>query len=252
VNAYSYKDAERAHFDRLAEDIGAVWWGSVTAAGIQRLRRRARAIADLLPALNTSGPRLFELGCGTGALTEHLAAVLPTVVMTCCDISPKTVEIARQRLIKHPRITFVEGDAENTGLPSGHFHLTVGNSVLHHLNAERALRECYRLLSPGGVLWFSEPNMLNPQIALEKNVRAIGRWLQNSEDETAFFRWSLARLLRDIGFVDIKVIPYDFLHPGVPASLWRLLNALGYFLEGLPVIREFAGSLIVQARKKEP
>jgi hypothetical protein len=62
----------------------------------------------------------------------------------------------------------------------------------------------------------------------------------------------LARLLRDIGFVDIKVIPYDFLHPGVPASLWRLLNALGHFLEGLPVIREFAGSLIVQARKKEP
>ena len=252
MDAHNYKQAERAHFDRLAEDIGAVWWGSVTVAGVQRMRRRARAIADLVPALKVSEPRLFELGCGTGALTEHLAEILPMVTMTCCYISPKTIEIARQRLSNHPRITFVEGDAENTGLPSGHFNLTVGNSTLHHLNAERALRECHRLLCPGGVLWFSEPNMLNPQIALEKNVRVVGRWLQNSEDETAFFRWRVARLLRDIGFIDVEVTPYDFLHPGVPASLWRPLNALGYLLERLPVIREFAGSLIVQARKAKP
>ena len=35
--------------------------------------------------------------------------------------------------------------------------------------------------------------MLNPQIVIEKKINFIGRILQNSPGETAFFRWQIAK-----------------------------------------------------------
>ena len=59
---------------------------------------------------------------------------------------------------------------------------------------EEALRDIYRVLKPGGTIYFTEPNMLNPQIAMQKNIPWIKRKLGDSPDETAFFRWPLRRL----------------------------------------------------------
>ena len=71
------------------------------------------------------------------------------------------------------------------------FDSVVGSSVLHHLEIKEALRDIYRVLKPGGTIYFTEPNMLNPQIAIQKNIPWIKRKLGDSPDETAFFRWSL-------------------------------------------------------------
>ena len=111
------------------------------------------------------------------------------------------------------------------------------------------LAEVRRVLRPGGWIWFSEPNMLNPQIALEKNVGLVGRWLQNSPDETAFVRYSLTRRLRRAGFADVTVRPYDFLHPGLPGALLRPVRAVNVVLERTPLLREIAGSLEIVARQ---
>ena len=113
--------------------------------------------------------------------------------------------------------------------------------------SKKALSEAYRVLRPGGVLWFSGPNMLNPQVALEKNDRVIGRWLQNTEDETAFFRWQLSDTLQKTGFSSVSVQPYDFLHPLVPAPLVGAMTRVGSFIEQVPVLREISGSLLITA-----
>ena len=39
--------------------------------------------------------------------------------------------------------------------------------------------------------------MLNPQIAIQKNIPWVKRKLGDSPDETAFFRWPLRRLLEE-------------------------------------------------------
>ncbi|MBN9419840.1 MAG: class I SAM-dependent methyltransferase [Candidatus Eremiobacteraeota bacterium] len=237
----SRQDREREHFDQLAGESGEIWWGSTTYAGKRRLQRRADLIAAFLKGRGT-GLAVLELGCGTGALTQYLLERL-SVELTACDISPVTVERIRERYGAYPNTHFLAADATNLDVPAGSFDVVLGNSVLHHLPLEPALREIHRVLKPGGVLWFSEPNMLNPQIALEKNVRFIGERLQNSEDETAFFRWSLARKLRSQGFAQVQVRPYDFLHPIVPAPLVPLAAGLGELLEATPLLREIAGSL---------
>jgi hypothetical protein len=91
--------------------------------------------------------------------------------------------------------------------------------------------------------------MLNPQIAIQKNIPWIKRKLGDSPDETAFFRWPLWRLLERTGYRDVRIDPFDFLHPKTPAALIDHVKAVGRFLEKVPVISEFAGSLYIRAIK---
>jgi hypothetical protein len=91
--------------------------------------------------------------------------------------------------------------------------------------------------------------MINPQILIEKNVRFIGKRLQNTEEETAFFRWPLRRQLVQVGFSKVSVQPFDFLHPAAPKSLIGATSAIGALLEKVPFAREFAGSLLITAVK---
>jgi len=59
----------------------------------------------------------------------------------------------------------------------------------------------------------------------------------------------LRRLLRETGFRDIRIDPFDFLHPKTPLPLVNGLNAIGRFLENVAVVSAFAGSLYVRAIK---
>jgi SAM-dependent methyltransferase len=145
-------------------------------------------------------------------------------------------------------VTFRVAPAERLGVPDGSLDVVCAVAVLHHLDWPAALREARRALRPGGLLWLSEPNMLNPQVALQCHIPALMRYIEGTPDETAFVRWSLARDLRDAGFRDVEVRPFDWLHPSVPGPLIGLGRATSALLERLPLVREAAGSLEVVAR----
>ena len=98
----------------------------------------------------------------------------------------------------HRYAVVTAADVEALPFRSGAFDAVVGNAVLHHLRLDRAVPELLRVVRPGGAICFAEPNMLNPQVFLERNVRWIGRLLDNSPGETAFVRW---RLRRELGGV---------------------------------------------------
>jgi hypothetical protein len=91
--------------------------------------------------------------------------------------------------------------------------------------------------------------MMNPQIMLQKNIPCIKRKLGDSPDETAFFKGQMKRLLRNAGFIEIRVVPFDFLHPSVPPRFIRTVSAMGNTAERIPLLRSIAGSLFITARK---
>ena len=91
--------------------------------------------------------------------------------------------------------------------------------------------------------------MLNPQIALQKNVPAVKKRLGDSPDETAFFRWPLRRLLERTGFRDVRVTPFDFLHPRCRKRWIPFVQKFGHGIENTPLLREIAGSLYIRATK---
>jgi ubiquinone/menaquinone biosynthesis C-methylase UbiE len=189
---------------------------------------------------------VLELGCGTGSFTRELARSGADVV--AIDVSPELLEIARVNC-SAPNVQYQIQNAYALSYSEGVFDSVVGSSVLHHLEIKVALRDMYRVLKPRGTIYFTEPNMLNPQIAVQKNVPWIKRKLGDSPDETAFFRWSLRRLLEQTGYRDVRIDPFDFLHPKTPVALIERVNAFGRFLESVPVISEIAGSLYVRAVK---
>ncbi len=104
-----------------------------------------------------------------------------------------------------------------------------------------------RLLKPGGIMSFAEPNMLNPQIFLERNFRRLFSYI--SPDETAFIRWILKNRLSKIGFQEIEIKPLDWLHPAVPENLIKLISNIEWTLDRIPLVKEFAGSLYIRAKK---
>ena len=98
-------------------------------------------------------------------------------------------------------------------------------------------------------MMFTEPNMMNPQVALVKNVPSIKRRVGDSPDETAFFRWQIAKKIRAHNFVDVSAEPFDLMHPQTPSGLLNLTERLTIMLEKFPLLREVAGSLIIQCMK---
>lgn len=124
------------------------------------------------------------------------------------------------------RVKFLEARFEQCD-QIGPFDAVIGSSVLHHLDIKPALATIYKLLKLNGILSFAEPNMLNPQIAIQKNISWIKRKMGDSPDETAFLRSDISRLLSSAGFIDIKVSPFDWLHPATPPKLINSINKMG-------------------------
>ncbi len=225
----------------LKNDAGDIW-GWETPAGKKRWARRS----GMLTSHIRPGMKILEIGCGLGYFTKELART--GALITAIDVSPDLLDAARVK-IKQDNVTFKEEDAASLTFADNSFDSIVGSSVLHHIDIDEALKELHRVLRPGGTLCFTEPNMLNPQIALQKNIPYLKKRLGDSPHETAFIRWGLKKKLAKYGFKDIVIRPFDWLHPGLPENLIPAIERIGYLLEEVPIVREFSGSIVVRCRK---
>ena len=235
---------EILHGKKLANSDPEHVWGWSTPAGKIRARRRAELIisgAGLMPGL-----RVLEIGCGTGNFTEMFAKTGSFLVAV--DISHDLLEIARARNLIPERVQFLKKRFEDCDV-DGPFDAIIGSSILHHLDIKLSLIKIFELLKTGGIMSFAEPNMLNPQILMQKNIPWLKKRLGDSPDETAFVRWILYRHLLKAGFEKIEITPFDWLHPATPVSLIQAISRVGCLLESIPIIREFSGSLYIKCQR---
>lgn len=235
---------EVQHGRKIASNAVNIWgWG--TPAGKVRADRRASYFirhGDI-----TAGKKVLEIGCGTGEFTKRIAQTGADI--TAIDISPDLLEIAR-KTIPNATVGFHIQNVEKLDFEDGSFDVVIGSSILHHLNLNPALKEIYRVLKIRGGVVFTEPNMLNPQIWLERNIPIIRKLTNNSSDETAFVRWRLKKELKNLGFNNVSIRPFDFLHPFTPSMLIPFISNIGNFVEKIPYAREIAGSLLIYASKE--
>lgn len=101
---------------------------------------------DLIPLLDPKpGERILDLGCGTGQLTEKLAALGAQVVGL--DSSPEMVAQARQN---YPKLTFVLADARTLSFEAP-FDAVFSNAALHWIReADAVVSSVAGALRPGG------------------------------------------------------------------------------------------------------
>jgi len=95
--------------------------------------------------------RVLDVACGTGLLLEMLANRPGEAELFGVDRVPAMLEVAKQRLGQ--RATLPEGDAENLPFDDAAFQLVTCTSAMHYfVDADAALREMRRVLSPSGNL----------------------------------------------------------------------------------------------------
>ncbi len=109
--------------------------------------------------LDLEGKRILELGCGAAWMTRELMQ----------QFRPRHFLATEVDRIQHeknlclddlPGVEFRLGGAESIAAPDGSFDAVFMFKSLHHVPMDRlddALSEIHRVLTPGGIAYFSEP-----------------------------------------------------------------------------------------------
>ncbi len=191
--------------------------------------------------------RVLDLGCGSGALGEHLSVTLGCI---CDGITISPAEAAHAR----PHYRRIEiADLETVNLPQlfegQRYDAIVCADVLEHLRyPEHLLQECLGLLAPDGQLLFSVPNASYAGLTLELmhgEFRYRPEGLMDQTHLRFFTRRSLCRILQEHGWEintlqalrrelwdsEFKRTP-DSLPPSVARYLLSLPDALSYQFVG--------------------
>lgn len=205
---------EGEYFDTLVEEHGD--FNPFTDRGWRTLQRRFARVSA-----GAEGLRLLDIGCGTGNSRRVYAGQVRGYIGI--DLSFGAVQAARGR---HPDADWLHADG--TRLPFGDrtFDAVAFSSVLHHMpDIGAALREARRVLTPGGLVFAFDPNMLHPAMLLFRHPRSPLYSPEGvSPHEQPLLPSVLRRAFERAGLTDIgqrgqSDIPYRHVAP-------RLLNRM--------------------------
>jgi SAM-dependent methyltransferase len=138
-----------------------VWSRFYDEAAIQRFMYRPVHDAVLAEIDLEPPARLLDLGCGTGLLTTRIRRERAVPSVTGADFSQGMLDVASQ---SRPDIEWVRTNAGCLPFADESFDTIVSTEAFHWFpDQPRALRECCRVLAPGGRLLVA---LVHPDFAL--------------------------------------------------------------------------------------
>jgi len=214
--------------------------------------RWGRVVLDRLPL--TGDERVLDAGCGTGRVTELLAARLPRGHVVALDASASMIQTARERLAPFgDRIEYVTADLGRDLPIAEPVDAILSTATFHWLTDHDMLfTNLAAVLRSGG--W------LVAQCGGAGNVASIQRVLAGLGDGwlgPVYFASPLdtARRLDAVGFVDVECWLTDEptrFEPGEPFEAFLRTVILGAHLERLPADERDAFVRAVADRLPEP
>ncbi len=132
---------------------------------VRNASSRRKKAGKILQALTRHAGRslssavCLDVGCSSGMITATLAPFLGTMLgLEYDDIALRAVD-QKARM----QVQFIQGDAMNLPFRDSAIDIIICAQVYEHVpDDERLLEEIHRVLSPGGVVFFSGPNWLFP------------------------------------------------------------------------------------------
>jgi ubiquinone/menaquinone biosynthesis C-methylase UbiE len=138
-------------------------YDSLIRRAVPRYDEMVTRLAEHLPELGTEsgpGPRVLELGCGTGNLTLRLLARYPLARVLAVDAAPEMTELTRERAARAgagARLEVMTQRFEALGVGPWEFDLVTSSLSLHHVKDKRPLYTAIaRWLKPGRRLVFAD------------------------------------------------------------------------------------------------
>lgn len=202
--------------------------GAQTELSLSRINS---AIVSLISGETQRG-RTLELGAGKGALSLRLAEL--GFDMTAADFDPESF-IA-------PGIPCERIDVEHPfPFPGESFDFVIGAELIEHLEDHFSfIRECGRVLKPGGCLILSTPNLLNLASRLKYLLTGFYSLCQRPNSE--FERIRLYQHINPVNYYNLRFILHsnNFRIRSVKTDRYRRSSLSLAFL--YPFIRFFTGS----------
>jgi SAM-dependent methyltransferase len=152
------------------------------------------------------GKTVLDLGCGTGRDVFLLSKLVgPKGHVIGVDMTPEQLEVARRCLPKN-NVSLLEGfmeDLESLGIANNSIDVVVSNCVINlSPNKKRIFSEIFRVLKPGGELYFSDvfSGRRIPK-GLAEDPILLGECLGG-----ALYIEDFRRLLAEVGCHDYRVV----------------------------------------------
>ena len=140
--------------------------------------------------------KVADLGAGEGLVSQMLARQASHVY--CIDNSRRMVEVGTELAQRNglENLEYLVGDIEDVPLGEGVVHLALLSQALHHsIHPDKAIKEAYRILKPGGRILILDLKEHNFEKARELYA---DNWLGFPENK-------LHAWIKDAGFESIEV-----------------------------------------------
>jgi ubiquinone/menaquinone biosynthesis C-methylase UbiE len=203
-------------------------------------------ISDLtIDAMDWSGLRVLDVGCGDGEYTFELYRRGNPSEITGIDLSPAAVAAAAAK-IANQAATFSVCSGSRLPFADNSFDVVHMRGVLHHMeNPMLAVAEAFRVAPR---VFIIEPNGWNPGLKCievlspyhrehnERSFRAtqINGWIKAQNAGVVWKKWA--------GFVPFFC----------PAALAKCMKQIEPVLEALPVVRQLTCAVYVVVGVREP
>lgn len=173
-----------------------------------------KAAVAQLSEMDLHDKEIIDIGCGTGIISL-LAFERGARKVVCGDISENMLKLAEENfndtVYDSGRIRFVQLDAESLPFDDNSFDVVItGMSFGLFPDQDKAIREMFRVLKPGGVISLGAHGPEHYWEAIDTVIRALNKsyvfgyrfefWPRTEKQ--------ILQLMRDTGFQDIQTSRY--------------------------------------------
>ena len=150
--------------------------------------------------------RILDMGCTVGHSTLPFKEAFPDAEVIGIDVAGPQIRYAHARAAGlGADVGFLQRNAEATGFPDASFDLIVSHILLHETSGKAMpaiMRECHRLLKPGGVMIHADLPPFNLMDPFTQFILDNETWYNNEPFWGAMREIDQIALARSVGFAE--------------------------------------------------